>query len=78
MTEISKDIPLPGVEPKRRANYPWASLAVGESFFMENPDSAKAGCHYQGRKLDRVFIYERRTEEANGKRYAGARVWRQA
>jgi len=36
MTQIIKDRPMPEAQIGRRANHPWSSMEVGESFIFSN------------------------------------------
>ena len=68
MYEIEKGVPLP--EEKKKHNYPYEDLQVGESFFV--PDgNMNLLCNYnrvRGKRLERKFVCRK-----EGK---GIRVWR--
>lgn len=62
--------------PKKASAYPWASIGVGQSFFVTNPETAKAGCRQHGARLDRTFTWALARETVDGMAYNGARVTR--
>lgn len=68
MYEIAKDVPLP--ETRKRHNYPYEDMQVGESFWVKD-GNMNALCNsnrIKGKKLGRKFVCRKEND--------GVRVWR--
>lgn len=71
--KIDKDVPLPIGGTRGNAIYPWADLAVGESFAVPAPNaSVSNGVAHAGRRFGRKFASRRRIESG----VVVIRVWR--
>jgi len=86
MFDIESNIPLP-VRAKRGSSYPFAKMAVGDSFFVGTADEAED--KRATARLSAAIRVFRKGSEANGARRfavctvqegdkAGVRVWRTA
>jgi hypothetical protein len=78
---LEDGVPIPPEGPRHTmAVYPWATMAVGQSFLvpkaMKNPRSltARAEASHPGRK----FVWRRAQETRDGRIVQGVRFWRTA
>lgn len=75
--EIQKHVPVPASGPGRQARYPFKQMAVGDSFFIRNPDQTRLAtvqqCASRRGKLDGTRFTVRKVTEGNQK---GLRCWR--
>ena len=71
---IDDDIPLPTGRPGRKPKWPFATLAVNQSFFAPvSPDSLRQGARRAALRLPgRAFVVRARVEND----VSGARCWR--
>lgn len=77
MVEVRNDIPIPGTaRPRRHPNYPWRTMSVVDSFFVDKRETAITGCYQMALRLGRAFIWRDEVGEVYGVKHAGARVWR--
>lgn len=65
--KIDKNIPLPPVH-KLTVLYPLETMEVGDSFFVPDKKANHLNVHYQGKRLNRMFV----KRSIDG----GTRVWR--
>lgn len=70
--KVEKGIPLPPIERGRPVKWPFATMEIGESFFMKGctKSSVATACNQKGRKFGRKFAMR----AGDG----GYRVWRVA
>ncbi len=68
--EIDKHIPIPA--RYARAQYPWAQMKVGDSFFVEGDkktcDAARSAARYQTKKTGERYSCRKKPN--------GVRIWR--
>ena len=83
MTDIKLDDDLPMPTRGRKSKYPWTTMKIGQSFFLQGaningPTEARPGprvaniAYQAGKRLGRKFVCESRVEDG----VAGVRVWR--
>lgn len=71
---VDKDVPLPeGAGMRGSAKYPWADMAVGDSFFTVTPAEVVSGAIAVRRRKHKER-HASRTVTENGVK--GTRVWR--
>lgn len=67
MIQVDKQIPIP---PKQRPKYPWATMEIGDSFFVDGPGATmfQSGASSNAKRYG-IKVATRRVA-------GGVRVWR--
>lgn len=76
-----KDIPIPEVtRGSRNRSYPFETMEVGESFFVEGKTARTFGGTVRNatKKTKRNFVYQSYDITENGETISGVMVWRKA